>query len=280
MKIEEITYNKKVLTLSVDDVKELLPDEKFHYEMYWDYRDEISKEQFKKYMPSKPMKEYEKKDGSYDWSRFADDWRTNIEEDIREMSIGDITSDIDRDLTEMVKDALKKKWIEFDELELDFYPDDLFSIDLDVDYLLSRSKIDWNVIWINNYDWFNENEVYEDWTALKELVDLYPDLVDKNDLEKACAEWIYAGSDLKISFRHSMEDFLEILHSGEVDLSGTEAVLHNWINGSWSPEFTLGKWKICLGKQIGATEYDYWDWELDWKYGIVDVYGCVFNNNY
>ena len=41
----------KVLHLSADDVRELLPDEKFEYEMYWSYNDEISDKTFKEQMP-------------------------------------------------------------------------------------------------------------------------------------------------------------------------------------------------------------------------------------
>lgn len=139
MKTEEITYKKQRLTLSVDDVKELLPDEKFHYEMYRDYRDEIDKDTFKECMPDRSK--YKNEDGTIEHHNFAQDWRNNLEDKVREWNIDYITEDIDRDLTEKVKDALKKKWIEYDELELDFYPDDLYSIDLELDDVLDRKSV-------------------------------------------------------------------------------------------------------------------------------------------
>lgn len=277
MKKETINYSKERVTLSADDVKELLPDDKFEYQMYRDYRDEISKDTLKECMPDESK--YKNEDGFIEHHNFAQDWRTNLENQIWEWNIDWITQQIDNELREKVEAALKKKWIEFDELDLDFYPDDLYSIDLDLDYILGRSRIDWNVVWHNNFDGFNENEVYEDDGAIKQIVKLFPDLVDKNDLERACCDWMYTGSDLKVSFRHSMKDFLDIIDKWFIDLSWTTAVLHLGINGSWSSDFTLGKWEVEFGKTYGS-KYDYWDWQLDWKYGIVDVYGSVFNNCY
>ena len=49
MKTEII--EKKKLTLSVKDVEELLPGEKFEYKMYWDYSDEIDQSMLEKHMP-------------------------------------------------------------------------------------------------------------------------------------------------------------------------------------------------------------------------------------
>lgn len=279
MKKSTINYSKEKVTLSADDVRELLPDERFHYEVYPLSRDEILKDTFNECMPSKPMKEYEKEDGSYDWAQFAQDWRTNLEDEVWGWNIDYITQDIDSYLTEKVKEALKEKWIEYDELEFDFYPDDLYSINLDLDYILEGSRIDWNAVWHSNYDGFMSWEVYEDDRAIKQIVTLFPDLVDKNDLEGVCCDWMYTGSDLKVSFRHSMKDFLDILDKWFIDLSWRIAVLHLGINGSWSSEFTLGKWEVEFAKAYGS-EYDYWDWELDSRYGIVDVYGWVLNNCY
>lgn len=44
----------------------------------------------------------------------------------------------------------------------------------------------------------------------------------------------------------------------------------------------IGQYRRGMGKFLTALDYyiDYCDWELDWKYGIVDVYGSVFNNCY
>ena len=277
MKKETINYSKERVTLSVDDVKELLPDDKFEYQMYRDYRDEISKDTLVECMPDESK--YKNEDGFIEHHNFAQDWRTNLEDKIREWNIDWITQQIENELREKVEAALKKKWIEFDELDLDFYPDDLYSIDLDLDYILGRSRIDWNVVWHNNFDGFQEWEVYEDDWAIKQIVKLFPDLVDKNDLERACVDWMYTGSDLKVSFRHSMKDFLDIIDKWFIDLSWTTAVLHLGINGSWSSDFILGKWEVEFGKTYDS-KYDYWDWELDGKYGIVDVYGSVFNNCY
>lgn len=246
MQKETINYSKEKITLSADDVKELLPDDKFEYQMYRDYRDEISKDTLKECMPDESK--YKNEDGTIEHHNFAQDWRTNIEDKVWMWNIDWITEDIDRDLREKVGAVLKKKWIEYDELELDFYPDDLYSIDLDLDYVLGRSRIDWNVVWHNNYDWFTEWEVYEDDLAIKQIVKLFPDLVDKNDLERACVDWMYTGSDLKVSFRHSMKDFLDIIDRWIIDLSWATAVLHLGINGSWSSDFTLGKWEVEFGK--------------------------------
>jgi len=277
MKKETINYSKERVTLSADDVRELLPDDKFEYQMYRDYRDEISKDTLKECMPDESK--YKNEDGFIEHHNFAQDWRTNLEDQVWEWNIDWITQQIESELREKVKEALEKKWIEYDELEFDFYPDDLYSIDLDLDYILGRSRINWNVVWHNNFDGFNENEVYEDDWAIKQIVKLFPDLVDKNDLERACCDWMYTGSDLKVSFKHSMKDFLDILDRWFIDLSWTTAVLHLGINGSWSSDFTLGKWEVEFGKTYDS-KYDYWDWELDWKYWIVDVYGWVFNNCY
>lgn len=277
MKKETINYSKERVTLSVDDVKKLLPDDEFKYEMYRDYRDEIPKDTFSECMPDESK--YKNEDGTINHHNFVQDWRNNLEDKIREWNIDWITYNIENELRKKVEWALKKKWIEFDELDLDFYPDDLYSIDLDLDYILGRSIIDWNVVWHNNFDGFTEWEVYEDDWAIKQIVKLFPDLVDKNDLERACVDWMYTGSDLKVSFRHSMKDFLDILDKGTIDLSWTMAVLHLGINGSWSPDFILGKWEVKFGKTYDS-KYDYWDWELDGHYGIVDVYGWVFNNCY
>jgi len=277
MKTEEITYKKQRLTLSVDDVKELLPDDKFEYQMYRDYRDEIDKDTLKECMPDESK--YKDENWMVNYHNFATDWRTNLEDNIREWNVDYITQQIDSELQEKVKEALKKKWVEYDELEFDFYPDDLYSIDLDLDYVLGRSRIDWNVVRHNNFDGFTEWEVYEDEWAIKQIVTLFPDLVDKNDLERACCDWMYTGSDLKVSFRHSMKDFLDIIDKWFIDLSWATAVLHLWINGSWSSDFTLWKWTVEFGKTYDS-KYDYWDWELDGHYWIVDVYGWVLNDNY
>ena len=263
------------LVFDSKDIEKLLPWEEFKYEQYWNYDDEIDMKTLKECMP-----DFDKYKLDWEWKfhNFATDWRINIENKIREWNIDWITDEIEKDLRERVGKILKEKGIEYDELEFDFYPDEIYSINLDLDYVLKRSYVNWNVVWHTNFDGFNENEVYEDEWAIKQIVDLFPDLVDKNDLERACAEWIYDGSDLKISFRHSMRDFLDIIDRWFIDLSGTNAVLHLSVNGSWSPEFTLGKWEVKFWKTYW-TEFDYWDWDFDWHYWIVDVYGQVMNDN-
>lgn len=275
MKTEII--EKKKLTLSVKDVEELLPGEKFEYKMYWDYSDEIDQSMLEKHMPD--IEKY-KTENWYDYASFVNDWKINLEDDIWDMNIDWITEEIDKELTEEVEKKLKEKWIKYDYLEFDFYPDEIYSIDLDLDYILKRSKVVWNVIRCNNYDGFWEGETYEDWEGLKELVDLYPELVKKEDLEKAVNDGMYTWSDLKVNFRHSMEDFFDILATWRVDLSGCTAVLHLWMNGSGSTEFELWKWCVELWKQAWSTEYDRWDWWFDWKYWIHDVYGCIMNDCY
>lgn len=51
MKREEITTTKIRLTLSPDDVYELLPDEEFKYVMYYNYDDEITQRTLSECMP-------------------------------------------------------------------------------------------------------------------------------------------------------------------------------------------------------------------------------------
>ena len=276
MKKETISYSQERVTLSIDDVKELLPDDTFEYQMYRDYSDVISKDMFKDYMPNE--KDYKNEDGIINYHNFVQDWRMNLEERIWELNIDWITDELDRELRNKVKEALKEKWFLYDELEFDFCVGELYSIDLDFDFVLERSPIDWNLVRRNNFDWFAEWETYEDWQAIKQFIDLFPEMVKKEDLENACNEWIYDGSDLKVSFRHSMKDFLEIIGNWEKVDAGWYAVLHLWVNGSWSPEFPI-VWFVDMTKTYW-TAFDKWDWEFDWRYGITEVYGSVLNNRY
>lgn len=269
---------KKVLILDQNDIVELLPDFDFKYTLYRDYRDEMSQDTFRKCMPD--LEHFKDENGKYKWWEFVAVRECELENQIREWNRDSMTDDMNRELSENLKKALKEKGIMYDSFEFDedVYMDELFDIDLDLDYILKRSYVNWNVVWHNNFDWFNENEVYEDDWAIKQIVKLFPDLVDKNDLERACCDWMYAGSDLKVSFRHSMRDFLDIIGSWSIDLSWARAVLHLWINWSWSSDFILGKWKVEFGKTYDS-KFDYWDWEFDWHYWIVDVYGQVMNDN-
>jgi hypothetical protein len=65
-------------------------------------------------------------------------------------------------LADNVKKALKDKGILYDELEFDFYPDEMYSINLNMDEILRRSTVIWNVVWHNNFDGFSEEEKFED----------------------------------------------------------------------------------------------------------------------
>ena len=107
MKTEEIIYKKQKLTLSIDDVKELLPDDKFEYTMFWGYDDEICKGTLKECMPDESK--YKNEDGFIEHHNFAQDWRTNLEDKIWEWNIDWITDEIDRSLREKVEEALEKK---------------------------------------------------------------------------------------------------------------------------------------------------------------------------
>ena len=107
MKKETITYSQEKVTLSIDDVKELLPDDTFEYQMYRDYSDVISKDMFKDYMPNE--KDYKNEDGIINYHNFVQDWRMNLEERIWELNIDWITDELDRELRNKVKEALKKK---------------------------------------------------------------------------------------------------------------------------------------------------------------------------
>lgn len=288
MKTEII--EKKNLILSIEDIKKLLPDEDFKYTMYRNYDDEIDQDTLIKAMPDFDFKMknqdwtdyyyYKNDDWSYNYPMIVWERKNNLENTIRERNIDYITDGIDRELREKVKEKLKEKGIEYDYFEFDFYPDDLYSIDLDLDYILKRSRVYRNVIRKNNYDWFYEGETYEDWEGLKELVDLYPELVTKEQLETAVNDGMYTWSDLKVNFCHNMKDFFDILESWWIDLTGCTAVLHLSINWSWSSDFELWKWRIEFDKQVWKTQYDRRDRWFDWRYWVRDVYGCTMNNCY
>ena len=272
--MKKTELKKELLTLSVDDVKELLPNEKFEYKMYWNYDDEISDKTLKECMPEE--KNYKSEDWTIDYESFINDWKANIEDTIWDLNISYITDDINNEMDDKVRKALKDKGIEYDYLEYDFYPDDLYSINLNLEEILKRSKIVWNVVRHNNFDWFTEEEKYEDWGAIEQFLRLNPWLSTKEDLENACSEWIYSGSDLKVNFKSSMLDFLDTIKRWEIDLWGTDAVLHLSINGSWSPDFKLKEWVVKFGKKL-ESDFDYWDWWFDWHYWIREVYGCTMN---
>jgi len=264
----------KVLHLSADDVRELLPNEKFEYEMYWSYDDEISEDTLKKYMPDK--KDYKREDWTINYENFIYDWKINLEDLVREWNIDYITEYINTELTDNVKKALKDKGIEYDEMEFDFYPDEMYSINLNMDEILRRSTVVWNVVWYNNFDWFTEWEKAEDGGAIAQFLRLNPWLSTKEDLESACSDCIYTYSHLKVNIKSSMEDFFNIIKSGKIDLWGMDAVLHLSINGSWSPAFKLKEWVVELWKKL-ESDFDYRDWSWDWHYWIREVYGCTMN---
>lgn len=269
------TREYKTLVLSFNEVRKLLPDEKFEYNLYWDYSDTIDEKTLKECMPKEY--DYKKDDWSIDYKEFVNQWRNNIEEVIRDWNISYITEEISRELRELVAKALRKKEVEYDDFDFEFYADELYEINLNVDEVLSKSPIVWNVVRHNNYDGFLEWEVYEDDWAIKEVVKLFPDLVDRNDLERACCDWMYTGSDLKVNYKTSMQEFLEVIESGKKDISYSEAVLHLSINGSGSQAFTLWKWEVEFWKKL-KTDCDYWDWSFDWWYGVEETYWCVMNN--
>lgn len=272
--MKKTELKKELLTLSMDDVKELLPNQKFEYELYWNYDDEIQETTFKKCMPEE--KDYKDENWVINYENFINDWKVNIEDMIWDWNWEYIADNIREELTDNVKKALKDNGIEYDYLEFDFNPDELYSIDLNLDEILNRSKIVWNVVRHNNFDWFTEEEKAEDWNAIEQFLRLNPWLSTKEDLESACSDWIYSGSDLKVNFKSSMLDFLDTIKRGEIDLWGTDAVLHLSINGSGSPAFTLKEWVVKFGKKL-ESDFDYWDWGFDWHYWVYEVYGCTMN---
>ena len=275
MKREEITTTKIRLTLSADDVHELLPDEEFRYDMYYDYRDELSEKTFVECMPEEHY--YKDEEWNINYKQFAHEWKLAIEDQVRDWNIDDITDEINKDLTDRVSKALAEKWIEYDVFEFDFYPDEIYSINLDIDYLLSRSKVYWNVIWFNNFDWFTEWETFEDDLAIKQFIALFPELATQQQLENACNDWMYTGSDLKVNYKSSMLDFLNILETGKMDISWASAVLHLYVNWSWSPEFTLWTWEVEFGKKYWS-EFNRRDWWLDrWSYSVRETYWWAIN---
>lgn len=273
--METKTREHKTLVLSCNDVKKLLPDEKFEYNLYWDYRDTIDEKTFKECMPDEDG--YKREDWSINYEEFVNDWRNYIEDEIRDWNISYITEEVDRELRELVENALRKKGVEYDDFEFEFYADELYTINLNVDEVLRKSPIVWNVVRHNNYDGFTEWEAEEDGQAIKEFLELNPWLAKKEDLESAVNDWMYTWSDLKVNYKTSMQEFLEALESGKKDISYTEAVLHLSINGSGSPAFTLWKWEVEFWKKM-KTDFDYWDWSFDGGYGVEETYWCAFNS--
>lgn len=274
MKRETINYEKERITLTVDDVKELLPNAKFNYELYRDYRDEIDIDTLKKCMPD--IDNY-KKEGKINYADFVNDWRLWLEDLIWERNIDWITNQIDDELRENIGRALEEKNIDYDELNLDFYAGDLYSIDLQLDYILNRSYVKWNLVWHNNCDGFLEGETKVDGNAIEQFLRLFPWAVKEEDLENACNE-IYDGSDLKLNFKSTMKDFLDMLESWKA-MAYWDAVLHLGVNGSWSDIFRCDAWEVKLDTPYESS-FDYWTWEFDWHYGIESVYwpvGWAFN---
>ena len=270
---------KKILILDQNDIVELLPDFDFKYTLYRDYRDEMSQDTFRKCMPD--LEHFKDENGKYKWWEFVAVRECELENQIRERNRDSMTDDMNRELRENLEKALKEKGIMYDNFEFDedVYMDELFDIDLDLDYILKRSYVNRNVVWCNNYDGFMENEKYEDWQALKEFVDLYPNSITKEELEKMCAEWIYDGSDLKISYKDNMRAFLDIIANGWIEIWYANAVLHLGVNGSGSPDFEIRDLSIKFDEQVWKTPFDSWTWQFDWHYWIVDVYGQVMNDN-
>lgn len=220
---------------------------------------------------------YKREDWSINYEEFVNDWRNYIEDEIRDWNISYITEEVDRELRELVENALRKKGVEYDDFEFEFYADELYTINLNVDEVLRKSPIVWNVVRHNNYDGFTEWEAEEDGQAIKEFLELNPWLAKKEDLESAVNDWMYTWSDLKVNYKTSMQEFLEALESGKKDISYTEAVLHLSINGSGSPAFTLWKWEVEFWKKM-KTDFDYWDWSFDGGYGVEETYWCAFNS--
>lgn len=275
MKREEITTTKIRLTLSPDDVYELLPDEEFKYVMYYNYDDEITQRTLSECMPEEHY--YKDKDWKINYKQFAYAWKMAIEDMVRDWNINEITDFIHKELTDRVAEALSKKWVEYDVFEFDFYPDEIYSIDLDIDYILKRSKVYWNVIWFNNFDGFTEWETFDDDLAIKQFIALFPTIATQQQLELACNDWMYTGSDLKVNYKSNMLDFLNVIAEWKMDIGWASAVLHLSINGSWSPEFTLWEWVVEFGKTYW-TQFDRRDWRLDWHhYWVHETYWWAIN---
>lgn len=273
--MEVKTTEHKTLVLSMEDVKELLPDEKFEYELYWNYDDRIDKKTLQDCMPDEGN--YKKEDGSINYEDFVWEWRANIEEKIWDWNISDIIDELYKELANKVEIKLRKEGIEYDDFEFDFMIDELYDIGLWVDEILSKSPIVWNVVWHNNFDGFTEWEKAEDWEAIEQFLRLNKDFATKEQLENACADCIYTGSDLKINYKTSMADFLEQIKAWGKDISWDYAVLHLSINGSGSPEFRIKGGQVEFGKKL-ESNYDYWDWSFDWHYWVEEVYGGAINN--
>lgn len=273
--MEVKTTEHKTLVLSIGDVKRLLPDEKFEYKLYWNYDDRIDKKTLQECMPDEDN--YKREDWTINYEDFVNDWKINIEDLIWEWNISYINEQLSEELNTLVKDKLKEKQVEYDDFEFDFCADELYTIDLWVDEILSKSPIVWNVVWHNNFDGFTEWEKAEDWEAIEQFLRLNKGFATKEQLEDACAEWIYTGSDLKINYKTSMFGFLEQIKAWGKDISWDNAVLHLSINGSGSPDFRIKGGQVEFGKKL-ESNYDYWDWSFDWHYWVEEVYWQPINN--
>lgn len=269
---------KKHVIVEIDDIKRRFPDKDFSFEVFYSYDDEIPERTIRECMPDESKY---KKYGVTDFENFVNDWYFSVENRIMEYNREYVSESIDSELRELVKEKLKKEWIEYDSFDFDFYTDELYSIDYNVDWLLSRSFITRNILRLNNYDWFSENETYKDWNALKEFIDLNTKewlKINKDELEKATHEGIYEGSDLKFNIKSNVKQFFDTLKTWKINISWLKAVLHLSINGSWSPEFELWEWEVTLWKTL-KTVYDRWDWNIDnvW-YSVTDTYWCSIND--
>lgn len=282
----------KVLKVQTSDIVNALKNsgEKLEWDMYWDYSDEINEKTFIEcFIGDKYEKSYyDLRDKEhYTPKELADEIRTRLSDRIWDWNIEFISDDVRNRSLEIFKDYLRKekeeKGLIYQEIDYDDVDrceiEECRNINLDMDYILGRSYVVWNLEWFSNYDGIDENEKYEDGQCIKDLVDNFK-RIDKEKLEQAAAEWIYSGSDLKYNYKSSMLDLLKIIEKWGMEPRG-DAVLHQWFNGSGSQEFEM-PWEFVEFSKTPewlCKGIDMWDIVLDKnnQYWVAETFGCIIN---
>lgn len=257
------TIENVVLILSADDVKELLPNEDFNWEMFWDYRDEIDINTLRECIPEE--KKYKTASGKIEFNNFIEDWKINIEDKIIEWNWDYMLEDLENELKNKIKCALIEKKIEHDSFEFDFYVDDLYSINWNLNYILKRSSVNWN-IYNKSYE-FNNEEWYWD---LDDFIKNFGSIMDRERMIKICEDAFYGGY-FTLSYKSSIDEFFNIISTWKINTYWDRAIIFDSVY--WSG----GIDEECNPYIINLWEWG-WDWYIDCKwYTVRDVYWDIIN---
>lgn len=278
----EITEKKvPIIKLSTEDLIEVAKNNQIKYEVYWSYDDRLEKstiwdlvDRAWKYA-DKEWKTFQEMNES-----FVDNFYGEIEEQIRERNERQIHDAREEQILDIVKKQYKDKLAEWYELDYDDVERmDVFEYceyDSDIDTLLNRSYVSWNIVRNSNYDWFSWLE-WEENEGYKQFMRLFPWRVDWDELLVKMQE-AYSWDRLTISFCSTVKEMLDVIENWKFDLTWKKAVLHWWTFGSGSSEFVMKWWEIELWKIYEDCKYNRRDWELDtpstW---VVAVYGEAIN---